>query len=270
MKVPLRAYGRYTFLGVGAVTMVAFWGLAVYILTTPDIYEDDIQGDVCASGNVAIIKMYGLLDFIEDPENLTISVDPIVEQIDNLGKEENIEAIVLDTYSGGGLASAGEAVANALKRSPKKTVALVKEEASSAAYLAITGADRIYANRMASVGSLGVTMSYMDETEKNLQEGVRFIELASAPYKDSFNMDKPITADDREMLTKMIKSMHATFVAMVAENRQMNLETAAELADGSTYRGEEATRDGLIDAVGDLHTIVEDLVKDGIDVQVCP
>jgi len=61
---------------------------------------------------------------------------------------------------------AGEDIATALKHANKPTVALVGDEGDSAAYWATTGAQTIFASSNSSLGDIGVTQSYLDQTKQ--------------------------------------------------------------------------------------------------------
>ena len=243
----------YLFIAAGAITIAAFWTAVGYSLTG---YEDI----PCTYGeNVGIVSMYGVIDLYDDPEYGVISVDPIVGAIDDLSANDDIETIVLEIYSPGGLASAGELVMNALMRSPKNTVALIKEDGASAAYLAATGADTIYATRLSQAGSIGVTASYLDSSEKNAKEGVRFVELSSGKFKDMYNPDKPMTEEEKAKFMEAVNKTHAIFVDMVAENRGIPREDVQKMADGTSFLADEALERKLIDKIGDLDTVLTDL-----------
>jgi len=63
---------------------------------------------------------------------------------------------------------------NALLASEKPVVACIRDNGLSSAYLAATGADKIYAAWMSNVGSIGVTMSYLDYSRQNVANGSNY------------------------------------------------------------------------------------------------
>ena len=100
---------------------------------------------------------------------------------------------------------AAEEVVNALKNATKPTIALIREGGVSAAYYAASGADIIFASENSDVGSIGITMSYMDNTKKNQAEGLTYNQLSIGKYKDSGDPDKPLTAEEKELFMRDIK-----------------------------------------------------------------
>lgn len=132
--------------------------------------------------------------------------------------------------------------------------AVIREYGTSGGYLVATGADVIFASPFSDVGGLGITMSYLEQTEKNAQDGVRYVPLASAPFKDYGNPNKPLTATERMLIERDLKIYHEHFVQEIAENRNLPIEQVAKLADGSSVPGSLALQNKLIDAIGDQET----------------
>jgi len=126
---------------------------------------------------------------------------------------------------------------------------------ASAAYLAATGAKTIIASPFSDIGSIGVSMSYLDNTAKNVKDGLKYIPLTSAKFKDYGVPDKPLTTDERALIERDLKIYHNQFVKEVAENRNLSIEQVAKLADGSSMPGPLALENKLIDALGDQETV---------------
>ncbi|MFZ2970004.1 MAG: S49 family peptidase [Minisyncoccia bacterium] len=155
--------------------------------------ESDSEYGFC---NVSKIKLQGeLMPYIpnEDKnEDGSTAVDAtssedIVDAIEIADNDENIQAIILEINSFGGGPVAAEEVANALKRATKPTVALIRGMGVSAAYWSAIGADVIIASANSDVGSIGITSSYLDNTEKNEKEGLTFNQISTGKFKDMLN-----------------------------------------------------------------------------------
>lgn len=185
----------------------------------------------------------------------TLTVDEtasenLVYQIEQAEANDEIKAIVLEIDSLGGSPVAGEEVANALKAAKKPTVALIRGAGDSAAYWAASGADKIFASKNSDVGSIGVTMSYLDAGDANKSSGLNYNQLSSGKYKDTGDPDKALTADEKGLLMRDIKILYQNFIQAVADNRSLPVEKVTALADGSTMLGEMALQNGLIDFIG--------------------
>jgi protease-4 len=184
----------------------------------------------------------------------TTNPDDVASMIRGAEADPHIIGVLVRIDSPGGTPVASEIMANTFKRTPLLVVALIREVGASGGYLAASGADTIIASPFSDVGGIGVTLSYLDNTEQNAKEGLRFVSLASAPYKDYGDPNKPLTSAERAIVERDLKLYHEQFVKIVSENRKLTIEQVNELADGSTLPGALALESGLIDALGDQET----------------
>ncbi len=182
-------------------------------------------------------------------------------------ESRNIKAVFLEIDSYGGEAVAGEEIANALKLLDKPSVALIRTAGVSAAYLAATGADTIFASKNSDVGSIGVTMSYLDNSKQNQREGLTYNQLSTGKFKDTGDPDKPLTFEERQYLERDLKIMLENFIQDVSANRNLSVDKVRALADGSTMLGEMALKNGLIDKIGDLNS-VEQYLKEKLNEEI--
>jgi len=210
--------------------------------------------------NIAVVPIVGDITTLPYPEDDTAdpasqypiaAVDEILYQL-RLAEyyDPYIEGILVRIDSPGGSPVASEILADALKASPLPVAALIREYGVSGGYLVATGADTIFASSLSDVGSIGITMSYVENVEKNRKEGLRYVPLSSAPFKDYGDPNKPLTAAERVLIERDLRVYHDEFVRQVAENRNMPVEDVAKLADGSSMPGALALEHGLIDALG--------------------
>ncbi|MEK9153837.1 MAG: S49 family peptidase [Patescibacteria group bacterium] len=213
--------------------------------------------------NIAVMPIVGDIttlphpnDPLADPTDVvadqypTAIVDDILFKLHVAETDPHIEGILVRIDSLGGTPVASEILTDALKASPLPVVALIREFGTSGGYLTATGADTIFASPLSDVGAIGVTMSYLENVGKNTKEGLRYIQLSSATFKDYGDPNKVLTAAERALFERDLKIHHAGFVKRVAENRKMPVEDVAKLADGSSMPGILALEHGLIDALG--------------------
>jgi protease-4 len=156
--------------------------------------------------------------------------------------------------SSGGSPVGGEVIANALRRSILPSVALLGDVAASSGYLVASGANTVIASPFSDVGSIGITMSYLENTRQNERDGLSFVSLSSGQFKDYMSPDKPLTTEERVLLERDLDIWHTYFVELVSENRGLPLEHVAALADGSSMPGSLALENGLVDTLGDQET----------------
>ena len=239
----------YTALGIGVVVVILIFWLA-----------NSHRGASC---NVAYIPLHGYLTtYIPDSEatstgnsaDQTASED-VTAAIRQASADPSIKAIVLEVDSGGGSPVGGQEIELALKRTQKPTVALIRSEGDSAAYMAATGADTIFASVFSDVADIGITESYVDNAQQDVTNGLTFNQLSVGKYKDMFDLDKPMTADEKALAMKELQVGYQDFVQIVATNRHMSLDKATALANGASLTGEEGVQAGLIDKIGNVDDV---------------
>lgn len=232
------------------LTVLAYWS-EKYDQAFDEEYLSETASIGSGSCNVSSIKMRGsLATYGIEGETDTTSSEDIVAAIEQAEQDAGIKAIILEIDSFGGYPVAGEEIANALKRAQKPTVAVIRQSGASAAYWAATGTDWIMASSLSDVGSIGVTMSYLDNAGKNAKDGLAYNSLSSGIYKDAGDPEKPLTAEEKALFERDIKIAHEKFISEVAENRHLDIEKVRALADGSTMMGDMALSSGLIDQIG--------------------
>ena len=212
--------------------------------------------------NIAVIPIMGdIIPYAGADQNGSWSemppstnADDVLATLYKAENETNILGIFVRIDSSGGSAVASEIISNGFKRSLLPVATFIREGANSGAYLAATGANTIIASSFSEIGSIGVNMSYLDKTAKNAKDGLQYIQLTSARFKDYGDPDKPLTFAERSLIERDLKIYHDHFVKIVSENRNLLIEQVAKLADGSSMPGSLALKNGLIDFLGDQET----------------
>jgi protease-4 len=228
------------------------------------------------SCNVADIQLYGSVVYYPNEGgdasgslDQTASED-IRQQIEQANADPGIKAILLQVDSPGGDPVAGEDIADALRQSNKPTVVLAADQDTSAAYWASTGAKWIIASADSALGDIGVTQSYLQQTNQNQQNGLTFESLSAGLYKDMGNPNAPLTDAERALILRDLNIADKNFIAQVAVNRKLSVASVTAIADGSSMEGAMALKDGLIDQIGSIYD-AENYIKGkiGEDVTLC-
>lgn len=214
--------------------------------------------------NIAVIPILGdiipyrgaNMDGLTYIENMppSVNLEDSLWAINDAETNPNITGILLRIDSSGGTPVTSQAIANTLKLSKLPVAALITEVGASGAYLIATGADTIIASPFSDVGSIGVSMSYLDNSVQNKDNGLAFVSLSSGKFKDAGITDKPLTEEERALFERDLKIYHDEFVKEVAKNRNLSVEDVQKLADGSTQPGTLALENKLIDSLGDIET----------------
>ena len=238
------------------LTALVFWGEKAYYFLED---EEDLSWLPChVNEDIATIEIKGEIVpyFVESgdnekPDDYAVSED-IVYCLNRAKQSSDVKAVVLEINSYGGGPVASEEIMNAVKKLGKPSVAVISESAISGAYLVASAADRIFASEISDIGGIGVTMSYLDYSEQNQRDGVTYQELASGKFKNTGDPDKPLTAEEKELIMRDLKISHEFFVKKVSQNRRLDIEKVKKLADGSSMLGQMAKENDLIDEIGDI------------------
>ncbi len=192
-----------------------------------------------------ILPFHGIGDF-----EMVITPETVESFMDVVEEEKGIDGVLIEINSPGGTPVASERIAQRFRNSNLPVVGLVGDMAASGGYMIASASDYLIASPMSNVGSIGVTMSYLEESKKNEEEGLTYVQLTTGKFKDTGTPNRAITEEERTLLESDLKIIHNRFVDIVAEYRGMERSTVETLADGSSMPGARAVSSGLIDQLG--------------------
>jgi len=205
------------------------------------------RADIPLSDTQAVTQSDGTTELLAP--NYTVA-DEVEDTLRNASTDDSIKAILVDVDSPGGGVVSGQEIANAIRKSGKYSVSIIHEVGASAGYLSAAAANKVFAGRDSEVGSIGVTASFLNQYQKDQQEGVVYEQLSSGTYKDTFSPDKPLTADEKALIMRDVNLAKDDFVKLVSDYRGIPVADVQKLADGSTVMGDAAVKNKLIDNVG--------------------
>ena len=251
------------FVGLPAVL---FWLLvSVTVLGIMTLASDSRSKVQC---NIATIPVHGVIT--SDDEGFTrllgfgmiSGARTLIRQVNEALHDDSVLAILVDIDSPGGTPVAADDVMYALYRAGKPTVALVRDIGASAAYWVAAGTDHIVTSPISNIGSIGVTMSYVEEAGANEEEGMRWIDLSSGSFKDAGNPYRRLSDDEQNYFQEQVDTVHEYMIERIASVRPTRTyEEYLELADGRTYLGVKGLELGLVDTLGGMYEVREYLAK---------
>jgi protease-4 len=228
------------------ITIYKNWGRIDFYLASKscNVVRIDVDGELVTYGA-------GRRDADGNVEDKT-SADDVVQAIEKAKGDKSVKAIMLAIDSTGGSGVAAEEIISALKDAGKPTVAVIRDNGDSAAYQVASGCGHVFASIDSSVGSIGVTMSYIDNASKNQSDGLTYNQLSQGKFKDAGSSDKPLTDEERQLFMRDVNIMYENFIKTIAANRHMSIESVKNLADGSAMLGQAALASGLVDQIGGI------------------
>lgn len=192
-----------------------------------------------------VLPYHGLGEF-----EMVVTPETVESFMDTVEDERVIEGVLIEVNSPGGTPVASERIAERFRNSGLPIVGLIGDTGASGGYMIAAASDFLIASPMSDVGSIGVNMSYVEESEKNEEEGLTYVQLTTGKFKDIGSPNRPITDEERELLQSDLEIIHNQFIDIIAKYRDMNRNDVEVLANGASMPGLRAIDAGLIDALG--------------------
>lgn len=209
---------------------------------------------ISAQGPVAVIPVCGILSHKQDEFAEWVfgdtSYETIRAQFQAALADPNITGIVFDVDSPGGEVKGCfdlvDEIYNA--RGIKPISAVVNETAFSAAYAIASAAEKIYLPRTGSVGSVGVIMVHMDQSQYDEKLGVKYTPIYAGARKNDFDRHSALSPEAAQVAQGIVESHYELFVKTTARNRGISPQIVRD-TQAALYYGKNAVDIGLADSV---------------------
>ena len=196
--------------------------------------------------SIAVISLDGMISY----EGSSTSPDGFKYLLKQAEEDSNIKAVVLQVNSGGGVATAGEEMTEALSQFSKPVVVSSRAINASAAYEISSQADYIYVAKTTDIGAIGTIMEITDLSQLYEKLGIKKETFASGNSKDSTYGNRPLTKEERAYYQDYINEINEPFIQNVAKGRNLDVDQVRKLATGLTWSGMSATKNGIADEIG--------------------
>jgi protease-4 len=225
------------------------------------------------SDKIAVIYTSGMIlpNLPDSPfdNNQGITPASIKKQLDSALDDDNTKAIVIHINSPGGSGTSSDLIWNSIREASKKVpvIASMGSVAASGGYYMAVGADTVLAAENTITGSIGI-YNLLFNAEELLTENIGILTetMTTHEYADLFDLSRPLTLAERNVIQQNIEQGYETFLNRVAESRGMTRDEVHEHAQGRVFTGVDAHEVGLVDILGDLDdAIMVAAEKAGID-----
>lgn len=215
-------------------------------------------------GAIGILSIRGTLvndhSWIHDlfPGEVT-SYQAIGAALDLLAEDEDIERVVLDISSGGGMVTGLAEMAKKITRLDRSTMrvdAHTSTHAFSAAYWIAASARNITATEMAEVGSIGTLRIHQSVVRAYEQMGVDTTIFRAGEYKALGHSLEELSDKAKEYFQADVETANAFFLNHVSSQRNLMVSNRKEWAEGKTFFAMAAKDVGLIDQISSMEEII--------------
>jgi serine protease SohB len=211
---------------------------------------------------VPVVRMSGAIG-ISSPLKPGLTLANVARSLDRAFSMRNLRAVALSINSPGGAAAQSHLIHRRVRAlaDEKKVpvIAFVEDVAASGGYMIACAADEIIADESSIVGSIGVvggSFGFDKLIEKIGIERRLYTSGENKAMLDPFLPEKP---EDVEKLKALQREIHESFIALVKERRGTKLDSReTALFSGAYWTGERGRELGLVDAVGDLRTVLRE------------
>lgn len=183
----------------------------------------------------------------------------VVAQVRQIMTDKSVAAVVLMIDSGGGSATASEAMTAALKQlaQDRPLVVYMGSVAASGGYYIATPAHWIICEPLTITGSIGVINARVVAGE--LRRKLRFnpVEYVRGANANLLSSNQHLTPDQRAQMRQSIERIYGQFIQHVAEGRGLSLEAVDAVGGGRVWTGTQALEHGLCDQLGGLSDAIE-------------
>ena len=229
------------------VLFVVFMVFAFFTISslrdTSDLSSKAMKGD--EDGPIAVITIAGAI----------MESKKIVQLLHAAEEEESIKAILLRIDSPGGAVAPTQEIYEEVRRIDKKKpiFASFGSIAASGGYYIGAACRKIYANPGSLTGSIGVIMQFADLSELFAFAKYKPDLIKAGKYKDIGSPNRPMTDEERTILTASLAVTHKQFINDIVKVREDRLlKKPEEFAQGQIFNGEEALAIGLVDELAGL------------------
>lgn len=189
--------------------------------------------------------------------------EDIIDQINEVKKDDDIKAVVLRVNSPGGSAFLSEQIWKSLKNLSEKKpiVTSMGHMAASGGYYISSGTQYIVAERNTITGSIGIFGMIPNAQELAGKLGVSVDVVKTSPYADlQFGLNNIITPMDngaKELIQRQVERGYQTFLSRVSSGRNMSKEKVDSIGQGRVWLGDKALEIGLVDELGGLDVAIK-------------
>ncbi len=185
----------------------------------------------------------------------------VIKDLQELGDDDNIKAVVLRINSGGGEAYASEQLWRAVSMLNKKKPVVVSMGGmtASGAYYMSMGARYVMAQPTTLTGSIGIFGALPDWSDLMTQKlGFKYDEVKTNRHSSygTAGSTRHWTPEEIGILQANVNRGYALFCKRVADGRKLPVEQVEQIAQGRVWLGTDAKSIKLVDGLGNLNDAI--------------
>ncbi len=210
---------------------------------------------------IPVVALRGIIAARPGAMSLVSHSAPIERGFALAKKSKNL---ILAIESPGGSAAQSDLIGQFIRRRAEElgvtVTAVIGDIGASGGYWLACAGDRIYANRLSIVGSIGVITGGFGLDRFIARYDIERRLFTAGENKARMEMFSPLREQDTRFTQDLLDEAHGMFKAWVRERRGARLTGAEDpIFDGGYMMGQRALELGLIDGLGDVDTLVREI-----------
>jgi serine protease SohB len=217
---------------------------------------------------VPVVRLQGVIGF-STPLRPGLTLAGIARSLDRAFAVRNAPAVALAINSPGGSPAQSHLIFRRIRElaqeKNRRVIAFVEDAAASGGYMIACAADEIVADPYSIVGSIGVVGGSFGFNKLIEKVGIERRLYTSGEHKAMLDPFLPEDPGDVERLKKLQREIHDGFIALVKSRRGGKLNgPESDLFSGEYWTGTRGLELGLVDAIGDLRTVLRERFGDKV------
>ncbi len=184
-----------------------------------------------------------------------VDLADIRQELRAFDQDPEIDHIILDIDSPGGTVQGTIETARFILNSETPITAFSDGQISSAAFWMASQADSIFTTESTEVGSVGVFMAILDQSEAFKQQGLNMQVISAGKFKGIGIPGTSLTDEQLQMLQAEVDSIHDEFKLAVLGKRGIDEEDMEGQVYSSQVALEKGFIDGMVESIDDLITL---------------
>ena len=209
-------------------------------------------------GRVGLIVAKGTIQNGVQPAG-TIGGDSLSFQLRKARLDKELDALVVRVDSPGGSAFASEVIRQQIQRFRDQDIPVfisMGSVAASGGYWISAPANEIWATPTTITGSIGAFAALPTIEETLAKAGLNSDGVETGPLAGALSIERPLGSQAKVILQTRIDNLYGDFLELVAEGRDMTVDTVDPIAGGRVWTGKQALELGLVDHLGDLNDVL--------------
>ena len=217
---------------------------------------------------VPVVRLTGVIGF-STPLRPGLTLAGVARTLDRAFAVRNAPAVAIAVNSPGGSPVQSHLIFRRIRElaaeKNRRVIAFVEDAAASGGYMIACAADEIVADPHSIVGSIGVVGGSFGFDKAIAKLGIERRLYTSGEHKAMLDPFLPENAGDVERLKKLQRQIHDSFIALVKSRRGAKLTGEEnDLFSGEYWAGQRALELGLVDAIGDLRSVLRQRFGDKV------